>query len=286
MLRSMGDLDGKTVLVTGANTGIGRATAQALAARGAKLFLAGRSEAKTRLVIEEISARTGNPQLEFLPLDLGDLSSVRACATAFLSTDEPLHVLINNAGLAGQRGITASGFELAFGTNHVGPHLLTSLLLDRLRASAPARIVNVASGAHFSATGIDFDAVREPTKSLTGMPEYAVSKLANVLHAQELARRLDAAEVTTYSLHPGVIASDIWRRVPWPARTLMKLRMRSPEDGATTSLYCATSPDVANESGQYYDNSRRRQPSAAATPELAAELWERSAAWVSAPMSG
>jgi dehydrogenase/reductase SDR family protein 13 len=207
------------------------------------------------------------------PLDLGDLSSVQACASAFLSTGVPLHVLINNAGLAGQRGITVSGFELAFGTNYLGPFLLTSLLLDRLRASGPARIVNVASGAHHSATGIDFDAVREPTKSLT------------VLHAQELARRLDGALVTTCALHPGVIASDIWRRVPWPARTLMKLRMRSPREGARTSLYCATSPDVANESGHYYDNARRSNPSQAATPELAAELWDRSTAWVSDAVS-
>jgi NAD(P)-dependent dehydrogenase (short-subunit alcohol dehydrogenase family) len=276
----MGDLDLRTVLVTGANTGIGRATARVLAARGAKVFLACRSEAKTKLVIDEISAQTGNTHLEFLPLDLGDLSSVRACASAFLSAGEPLHVLINNAGLAGQRGITVSGFELAFGTNYVGPFLFTSLLLDQLRDSAPARIVNVASGAHYSATGIDFVAVRGSTKSLTGMPEYAVSKLANVLHAQELAGRLDGTRVTTYALHPGVIASDIWRRVPWPARALMKLRMHSPDEGAKTSLYCATSPDVANDSGNYYDNARRRQPSAVATAELAAELWDRSTAWI------
>ncbi len=251
-----------------------------LAARGAKVFLACRSEAKTRLVIDEISAQTGNTQLEFLPLDLGDLSSVRACASAFLSAGEPLHVLINNAGLAGQRGITVSGFELAFGTNYVGPFLFTSILLDRLRDSAPARIVNVASGAHYSATGIDFVAVRASTKSLTGMPEYAVSKLANVLHAQELARRLDGTRVTTYALHPGVIASDIWRRVPWPVRTIMKRRMHSPDDGAKTSLYCATSPDVSNDSGHYYDNARRRQPSAVATADLAAELWDRSTTWI------
>jgi retinol dehydrogenase-12 len=112
------------------------------------------------------------------------------------------------------------------------------------------------------------------------MPEYAVSKVANVLHAQELARRLDGTRVTTYALHPGVIASDIWRRVPWPARTLMKLRMRSPNEGAKTLLYCATSPDVANDSGHYYDHARRRQPSAVATAELAAELWDRSTAWI------
>jgi NAD(P)-dependent dehydrogenase (short-subunit alcohol dehydrogenase family) len=204
---------------------------------------------------------------------------VRDCATAFLGQDRPLHVLLNNAGLAGSRGVTPSGFELMFGTNHVGPFLLTNLLLDRLRASAPARIVNVASGAHFGARGIDWEAVRRPTHTITGMREYSVSKLANVLHAQELARRLEGAGVTTYSLHPGVIASDIWRRVPWPARSMMKLRMDSPEHGARTSVYCATSPEVADESGLYYDGCRRKDPSAAATPALAAELWRRSAEW-------
>jgi dehydrogenase/reductase SDR family protein 13 len=272
----VGDLDGRTFLVTGANTGIGRETVRALAGRGAKVFLACRSEARTRPVIDEIAAQTGNTALEFLPLDLGELSSVRACADSFLAAGEPLHALINNAGLAGRRGITESGFELAFGTNYVGPFLLTSLLLDRLRESAPARIVNVASEAHYRAPGIDFEAVRKPTQSLGGLREYAVSKLADVLHAQELARRLDGAGVTTYALHPGVIASDVWRRVPWPARSLMKLGMRSPEEGAKTSLYCATSPDVAGESGHYYDDARRKGPSAGATPELAAELWDRS----------
>jgi NAD(P)-dependent dehydrogenase (short-subunit alcohol dehydrogenase family) len=276
----VGDLDGRTFLVTGANTGIGKETALALAARGARVRLACRSETTGRLAVEEIAARTGNRELELLSLDLGDLSSVRECAQAFLARDEPLHVLINNAGLAGRRGMTASGFELAFGTNHVGPFLLTSLLLERLRESAPARIVNVASGAHYGATGIDFEAVRRPTRSVTGMREYSVSKLANVLHAQELARRLDATGVTTYSLHPGVIASDIWRRVPWPARAVMKRRMDSPEQGARTSVYCATAPELADQTGLYYDECAPKQPGDAVTPGLAGELWERSAGWV------
>src|SRR5438132_3375289 len=268
----MGDLDGKTFLVTGANTGIGRETARALASRGAKVFLTARWQAKVVPVIDEIAAQSGNTALEFLPLDLADLSSVRACANAFLARSEPLHGLINNAGLAGQRGVTKSGFELHFGTNYVGPFLLTRLLIDRLRDSAPARIVNVSSEAHYRATGIDWEAVRERTKSVTGFSEYAVSKLANVLHAQELARRLDGAGVTTYALHPGVVASDIWRRVPWPARALIKLRMSSPAEGAETSLYCATSPDVAGESGGYYEDCHRRDASSAATPERGGEL--------------
>ena len=279
----IGDLDSRTFLVTGANSGIGRETALELAGRGARVFVANRSERKTRPVIDEIVAQTGNTAVEFLSLDLGDLASVRACADEFLRTGEPLHGLINNAGLAGQRGMTASGFELAFGTNYVGPFLLTGLLLDRLRESAPARIVNVSSIGHYRAAGIDYEAVRQPTKSRTGMPEYSVSKLGNVLHAQELARRLEGDRVTTYSLHPGAVATDVWRRVPWPVRPLIKRRMRSPAEGARTSLYCATSPDVAAESGHYYDDCRRKEPNPAATPQLAAELWNRSIAWVDLP---
>ena len=273
------DLEGRTFLITGANTGIGLETARALAGRGARLYLACRSEPAGRRTIQELVAQTGNRNLELLSLELGDLDSVRRCAEAFLATGEPLHVLINNAGVAGARGMTASGFERMFGTNHVGPFLLTSLLLDRLRASAPARVVNLASGAHYSATGIDWEAVRRPTRSLTGMREYSVSKLANVLHAQELARRLEGSRVTTYALHPGVIASDIWRRVPWPVRPLMMRRMRTPEEGARTSVYCATSSEVAEESGRYYDDCRRREPAAVATAGLAAELWRRSSEW-------
>ncbi|MGN6871103.1 MAG: SDR family oxidoreductase [Solirubrobacteraceae bacterium] len=273
------DLEGRTVLITGANTGIGRETARALAGRGARLHLACRSEASGREAIDEIATQTGNRDLTLLSLDLGDLDSVRRCAEAFLSTGEPLHVLINNAGVAGSRGMTESGFERMFGTNHVGPFLLTGLLLERLCSSAPARIVNVASIAHYDAHGIDWDAVRRPTRSLTGMREYSVSKLANILHAQELARRLDGSAVTTYSLHPGTIASDIWRRVPWPVRPLMTRRMDSPERGARTSLYCATSDEVAGETGRYYDDCRPKEPGAAATAALAAELWRRSSEW-------
>jgi NAD(P)-dependent dehydrogenase (short-subunit alcohol dehydrogenase family) len=234
-------------------------------------------------VIDEIVARAGTGAVEFLRLDLGDLESVRACAEEFLRAGEPLNALINNAGLAGGRGITESGFELAFGTNYIGPFLLTALLLDRLRESAPARVVNVASALHYRAPGIDFSAVRRRTKSLTGVPEYAVSKLANVLHAQELARRLDGTGVTTYSLHPGEVASDIWRRLPWPVRPLMTRNLRSPADGAQTSLYCATSPDIAAQSGHYYDNCRQKEPSAVATPELGSELWDRSSEWIGLP---
>jgi retinol dehydrogenase 12 len=275
----VGGIGGRNFLITGANTGIGKETARGLASRGGRVWLACRSQENGRRTVEEISGQTGNRDLALLSLDLGDLASVTRCAEEFLATGEPLHVLINNAGVAGARGMTASGFERTFGTNHVGPFLLTNLLLDRLRSSAPARIVNVASEAHYAAPGIDWEAVRRPTRTITGMREYQVSKLANVLHAQELARRLEGSGVTTYALHPGVIASDIWRRVPWPARAVMKRRMGSPESGARTSLFCATSEEAAADSGRYYDDSRPKEPAAVATAELGAELWRRSSEW-------
>jgi NAD(P)-dependent dehydrogenase (short-subunit alcohol dehydrogenase family) len=277
-----GELSGRTFLITGANTGIGYATAADLANRGGRVYLACRSEQKGQAAAAAIVAATGNEAVTFLPLDLGDLASVRACAQQFLARGEPLHVLINNGGVAGARGITADGFELAFGVNHLGHFALTTALLDCLAASAPARVVTVASDAHYQAKGIDYEAVRRRTASMTGLPEYAVSKLSNVLFSQELARRLDGRGVTAYALHPGVVASDIWRRVPWPVRPLLKLRMITPEQGARTSLYCATSPEVAQVSGRFYEKCAERAASAVATPELAGALWERSEAWTAA----
>ena len=251
-----------------------------MARRGARVTVAGRNEEKTRAVIDEIASETGHDSLDFVHLDLSELASVRRCAGEIRDRNEPIHVLINNAGVAGQRGLTADGFEPAFGTNHLGHFLFTTQLLDLLTANAPARVVTLSSAAHHGADGIDFDAVRRPNRSLTGMSEYSVSKLCNLLFSQELARRTAGTGVTTYAVHPGVIASDIWRRVPWPIRPLMTARMGTPEQGARTTLHCATSPDVATETGLYYDKSAPREPSGKATPELAAELWERSEAWI------
>ena len=275
----MGELAGRTFLVTGGNTGIGRATAAGLAGRGGRVWIAARSRAKGEAAVAEIKASTGNGSVFFLPLDLADLDSVRACSAAFLALGEPLHVLVNNAGVAGRRGLTKQGFELMFGVNHLGHFALTNALLGRLTGSAPARVVTVSSDAHYSAQGIDFEALRRPARGLTGLPEYAVSKLCNVLFTQELARRVAGTGVTTYALHPGVVASDIWRRVPWPVRPIVTRRMLSTTDGAQTSLYCATSPDVAQDSGLFYDKCAERPPSGVATPELAAELWKRSETW-------
>lgn len=255
-------------------------TAKELAHRGCHVVLACRSQEKTRPVLDSIAKAGGSA--EFIPLDLGNLASVRECAAAFLATGRPLHLLINNAGLAGAKGTSQSGFEIAFGTNHVGHFLLTQLLLDKVKESAPARIVTVASTAHYNAKdGIDYDAVKQPTKSATGLPEYAVSKLANVLFSAELAKRLEGTGVTTYSLHPGVVATNVWRSLPWPIDRIIKLWMIGPQEGAKTTLHCALSEEAGNETGLYYDKEKPKTPSAVARDAAAAtELWRRSEEWV------
>ncbi|HEX2820182.1 MAG TPA: SDR family oxidoreductase [Streptosporangiaceae bacterium] len=279
----MSDVAGRTFLVTGGNTGIGLATCSALAQRGGRVYVAARSRAKGQAAVARISAATGNQSVFFLPLDLADLDSVRACAADFLARGEPLHGLVNNAGVAGRRGLTRQGFELMFGVNHLGHFALTDALLGCLAGSAPARVVNVSSDAHYSAPGIDFEAVRRPARGITGLREYAVSKLANVLHAEELARRTAGTGITTYALHPGVVASDMWRRVPWPVRPLITRRMLPPAQGAATSLYCATAAEVAGDTGLFYDRCAPRAASPVATPELGQLLWDRSLSWVGNP---
>lgn len=276
--------NGKVALVTGANSGIGRVTARTLALSGWHVFLACRDEAKTRPVLDEIAAASGGAaRAEFLPLDLGDLRSVRECAAAFLARKLPLHLLVANAGLAGARGQTKSGFEIAFGVCHVGHFLLTQLLLGTLKASKPSRIVVVASVAHRHAKGIPFDQLRQRTVSSTGLPEYAVAKLSNVLFARELARRLQGSGVTTYSLHPGVVATDVWRSVPGFLQPLIKLFMISEEQGAATTLHCATSAEAGKESGLYYEKCRVKETAPLGRDDaLARELWARSEQWLTA----
>jgi retinol dehydrogenase 12 len=245
------------------------------------VFIACRSASNGIEAVRKIKEQSASTNVESLVLDLGDFDSIKKCAATFLAKELPLHLLVNNAGLAGQKGFTKSGFELAFGVNHVGHFLLTQLLLNRIRASGPARIVNLASRAHIRSNGLDWEACVKPTSTLFAFKEYASSKLANVLFSAELARRLNGSNVTTYALHPGVVASDIWRKVPWPISTLVKRNMLSTEDGAKTSLYCALSPAVANETGLYYDKCQVKTPSALGLDmSLAAELWRRSEEWV------
>ena len=275
---SAGDLSGRAVLITGANCGIGRAMAEALAPRGARLVLACRSEARTMPVLESLRARHPGVALTFVQMDLSDLGSVRSAATTFLADGRPLDVLVNNAGVAGTEAVSKDGFDVTYATNHIGPFLLTSLLLPQLRESAEGRIVNVSSAAHYNIKSIDWTVLERRTSAKrSGFFDYGVTKLMNILHAKELARRLAGTSVTTYSLHPGAVASNIWRAIPGPLAWFMKLFMLSNEQGAETPLYCATAPELRGVSGRYYERSREKRPSAVAESEaLASELWERT----------
>ena len=275
-----------TTLITGASSGIGRVTALALARAGHRIVLAGRGERKHQPVLDEIAALPGAPEARWLPLDLGDLASVAACVKAFEALGWPLHTLILNAGLAGQRGRSASGFEMAFGVNHLGHFALTQALLPCLQASAPARVITVASKMHFRAKGLDWDALQQPTASLTGVPEYNASKLANVLFATELARRLAGTGVESYVVHPGIVATDVWRHVPRLVRPLLSLmfNMITPEEGARSTLKCATTPSAQLQPGGYYERERLKPPSVLAQDTaLALALWERSVQWTKVP---
>jgi len=271
----------RVALITGANVGIGRVTAIELAKAGHRVIIAGRSLARTQPILDDIQALPGSLPALFLPLDLSSMNSVRACAEAFAALQLPLHLLVNNAGVAGARGLTVDGFEMTFGVNHVGHFLLTQVLLPHLIAAAPARVVTVASRAHKRTSGINWEDVRRPTRSITGIREYANSKLANLLFSAELAKRLQGTQVSTYSLHPGVVDTEIWRALPTWARPLLRLRgLLTAEEGARTTLHCALHAPQT-ETGLYYADCHPTAPAALGqNAELARALWERSEAWV------
>ena len=274
------DLHDRTFFVTGASSGIGRALVEALAARGGNVVLAARSEERTRPVLDAISAAHASVDARFVPVDLADLGSVRKAAESYLATGRPIDVLVNNAGVAGTRALSRDGFDLTYATNHIGPFLLTSLLLPAVQRSSQGRVVNVSSVAHFTAKRIDWSLLErrtEPRRSR--FADYAATKLMNVLHAKELGRRLAGTRVTTYALHPGGVASNIWRSLPRPAQWILKLFLDSNEEGAKTPLYCATAPELATVTGRYYDKCREVPCSPLGNDEaLARELWVRTEA--------
>ncbi len=267
-----------TFLVTGANSGLGRATAEALAAGGDEVVLAGRSEERTRPVLEAIRTRHPGSRVEFLRLDLSELASVEQAARTFLDSARPLDALINNAGIAGTEALSADSFDLTYATNHIGPFLLTWLLLPALERASQGRIVNVSSIAHMQVAGIDWSLLeRRAAPRRSGFPDYAATKLMNVLHAKELARRLAGTSVTTYAVHPGGVRTNIWRALPRPIRWGLTLFLISSEKGAETQLTCATAPELAGASGRYWEKCRQVPCNPLADdPALAAELWTRT----------
>jgi len=274
-----GRLEGKTVLVTGASSGIGRATAIGLAAEGAHLLLVGRTPERCEETLAEIRRRTGRDDAVMLRADLSSLKEVRRLAEEILARADRLHVLLNNAGVTLlRRETTVDGFEATFATNHLAYFLLTGLLLPRLRESAPARIVNVASHVHRFGR-LDLDDLQNERR-YGAMRVYGQSKAANILFTQELARRIAGSRVTANALHPGGIRSNLGRsRGPFAEalRRVVGLFLKSPEEGARTSLYLACAPEVEGVSGRYFAKCRERMPAAhARDPELARRLWERS----------
>jgi NAD(P)-dependent dehydrogenase (short-subunit alcohol dehydrogenase family) len=273
----IGDMKGRTVVITGTNTGIGRVTAVSLAEAGARVIMVNRSATRSEEVLAELSER--GLSAELVTMDLGDLDSVRNATADIRTMVDSIDVLINNAGLAGSRGATRQGFEIAFGVNHLGHYLFTHELIEQVLAGDAPRIVHVASRAHYRGKLDDLDGLKASTPSSTGLPEYSESKLANVLFSAELATRY-AGKLNSYSLHPGVVATDVWRSVPGPLAWLAKKFMIDVVDGAQTTLHCAASDAAAGETGLYYDNSRPKTPSAPARDKaLATALWNKSAEW-------
>ena len=273
---------GKAVLVTGGNSGIGKATATALAAAGARTIITSRDEQRGQAAVDDIRRDSGSDAVEVMVLDLARLASVRDFCARFLADHDRLDVLVNNAGgMQGTRQVTEDGYELTFQVNHLGPFLLTNLLGDQLVASKPARVVTVASLAHKNAT-IDFDDLQCERCRYAGLSVYGRSKLANVLFARELARRLDGTGVTSNCLPPGTIRSGFGQ--DGDADQLLRIGLfiarpffPGPQRGARTVVYLAASPEVEGVTGTYFVRCRPARTSAeGADDEAARRLWEVS----------
>jgi NAD(P)-dependent dehydrogenase (short-subunit alcohol dehydrogenase family) len=271
-------MSGKICLVTGATSGIGAVTAHALASRGATVIVVGRHRERTEAAVRTIVRQTGNRSVEPMLADLSSQQAIRGLAQEFTSRHQYLHVLVNNAGaLILSHEKTVDGIEPMFALNHLSYFLLTMLLLDTLKRSAPARIVNVASDAHKGAR-LDFINPR----NTTGKATYGQTKLANILFTYELARRLEGTGVTVNTLHPGVVGTNFAANINPLARLLKPLVnkvMLSPQEGAQTSIYLATSPEVEGVTGKYFVKKKAESSSPASYDAAAAlRLWDMSAA--------
>ena len=273
-------MQGKVCLITGGTNGIGKSTAHELARMGATVVIVGRNAQKTSQVVEEIRAASGNNTVDSLLADLSSQQDVRRLANEFKSKYSHLHVLLNNAGAVFmRRQLSVDGIEMTFALNHLAYFLLTNLLLDTIKASAPARIINVSSGAHTSGK-IEFD-------NLQGERDYSSraygnSKLATILFTMELARRLEGTGVTVNALHPGFVSTGFGKNNPGflmkIIRAVVPLIARSPEKGAETSIYLASSPEVQSITGKYFVDCKVTQPAPQATDMVVARrLWDVSA---------
>lgn len=282
-MMDVADMTGKTVVITGANSGIGLETAVALARAGAKTLITVRDRARGEVAVADIRARSGHDVVDAVVFDLGSIASTRQGTAEILARCDRIDVLVNNAGVVlSSRRETEDGLEATFAVNHLGHFVLTELLLDRIKQSAPARIVNVASTAHKGARkGLNFDDLQS-SFAYGGMQVYSKSKLANIYFTTELARRLEGTGVTVNCLHPGTVATGYGRDGDSSGVLAFGLKVIKPfilsaEQGARTSIYLASSPDVAGVTGKYFVKCKPRRPSAAAqNDEAARRLWERS----------
>jgi retinol dehydrogenase 14 len=284
-----GSMVGKTVLVTGGTSGIGRATAMGLAAAGAHLAITGRDLERAGEAAREIRG-AGGGRVDVFVADLSSQSEVRRLADEVLQRTSRIDVLINNVGgYWNTRHVTVDGIERTFALNHLAPFLLTNLLLDRLKQSTPARVVTVSS--HVQATGrIDFDDL-QGERSYSGAQAYSQSKLANVLFTYELARRLQTTSVTANALHPGVVRTSFGAEDPASIQRLlvpfMRPFMKGPEQGAATSIYVASAPDLEQVTGRYFANSKpKRSSERSYDVAAAARLWQVSADLVGLTSAG
>jgi NAD(P)-dependent dehydrogenase (short-subunit alcohol dehydrogenase family) len=279
----MTTMQGRICLITGGTSGIGKSAAQALTRMGASVVIVGRNPEKTRQVVEELRSATGS-KVDSLIADLSSQQEVRRLASEFQGKYSQLHVLLNNAGATFRtRQLSVDGIEMTFALNHLAYFLLTNLLLDTLRASAPARIINVSSDAH-SGGKIEFDNL-QGERSYSSFGPYGNSKLANILFTKELARRLEGTGVTSNALHPGLTSTGFGRNNPGFLMTIMRavipLIARSPEKGAQTSIYLASSPEVQSITGEYFVNCRvAKTAPQAADMAVAKRLWDVSARMV------
>lgn len=273
----------KIILITGATSGIGKETALALARMGSHIVFTSRDMEKGRQTQSFLKEKSGNDQIEFIQCDLESLDSVRALADEFKRKFKRLDVLINNAGIwETQRKLSKDGIERMFAVNHLAPFLLTNLLLDLLKVSAPSRIVNVSSEAHRQAR-LDFEDI-ESEKSFSSLRVYGMSKLMNILFTKELTHRLTGTAVTVNCLHPGVVNTRLFDKMSPLLQSIFRIFMISPEKGARTSVFLASDPALMNISGEYFSNCRIKQSSKESHDIKAAEkLWELSARYVNLP---
>jgi NAD(P)-dependent dehydrogenase (short-subunit alcohol dehydrogenase family) len=274
-------IDGKTCLVTGSTSGIGKEIAKGLAGMGASVVLVGRDKTKCEAVANEIAQQTGskNP-IAYLVADLASQSSIRAMVQEFIDRFQQLDVLVNNAGVfRARREITPDGIEYTFAVNHIAPFLTTNLLADRLKAADKARVVTTSSIAHRGA-GIDFGDIQFTRKRYSGIRAYAQSKLANILFTKELARRLEGSGVTANCFHPGGVRTNLSQGNPWYYKLVWSAAtpfFTTAENGADTGIYLATSVELDGVTGKYYVKRKESDSSCAAKDaDSAAKLWDLS----------